>query len=104
MMVTPTSSFRGADRLAPAAAETCPSCGRNDGVSLPIPAAERSMLSDGRIIAGSLDKLWCPGCGLVRHRHPPTAAEISAIYSGAYGLPALTGTGEEARGRAYAAA
>jgi SAM-dependent methyltransferase len=62
------------------------------------------MLSDGRIIARSLEKLWCADCGLVRHRHPPTAAEISAIYSGAYGLPALTGTGEEARGRAYAAA
>jgi hypothetical protein len=82
MMVTPTGSIRGADRLAPVA-ETCPTCGRDDGVSLPIPAAERSMLSDGRIIARSLDKLWCPGCGLVRHRYPPTAAEISAIYSGA---------------------
>jgi hypothetical protein len=30
----------------------------------------------------------------------PTLAEISAIYSGAYGLPALTGTGEQFRGRA----
>lgn len=103
MMVTPTGSFRGAEELAPAA-ETCPGCGRRQGVGLPIPAAGRSMLSDGRIIARPLDKLWCGGCGLVRHRHPPTPAEISAIYSGAYGLPALTGTGEEARGRAYAAA
>ena len=60
------------------------------------------MLSDGRIIARPLDKLRCPGCGLIRHRHPPDAAEISAIYSGAYGLPALTGTGEQFRGKAYA--
>ncbi|WP_197521068.1 class I SAM-dependent methyltransferase [Bradyrhizobium icense] len=62
------------------------------------------MLSDGRIIARAIDKIWCPVCGLVRHRYPPAAAEISAIYSGAYGLPALTGAGEQARGRAYAAA
>jgi SAM-dependent methyltransferase len=62
------------------------------------------MLSDGRIIVRPLDKVRCAGCGLIRHRHPPAPAEISAIYSGAYGLPALTGTGEEARGRAYAAA
>src|SRR5437868_6202820 len=95
------SSIRGAIALA---TETCPTCACRQSVSLPIPAAGRSMLSDGRIIARSLEKLWCPGCGLVRHRNPPTAAEISAIYSGAYGLPALTGTGEEARGRAYAAA
>jgi hypothetical protein len=32
---------------------------------------------------------------LIRHRQPPMPAEISAIYSGAYGLPALTGTGEQ---------
>jgi 2-polyprenyl-3-methyl-5-hydroxy-6-metoxy-1,4-benzoquinol methylase len=102
-MVKPTGSIRGADGLA-LAAETCPGCGRHESISLPIPADRRSMLSDGRIIARPLDKLWCPGCGLVRHRHPPTAAEISAIYSGAYGLPALTGTGEQARGRAYAEA
>jgi SAM-dependent methyltransferase len=84
--------------------ETCPGCGRSDGVSLPIPAAEHSMLSDGRIVPRRLDKLCCPGCGLIRHRHPPSPAEISAIYSGAYGLPALTGNGEQARGRAYASA
>ncbi len=62
------------------------------------------MLSDGRIIARPIDKLWCPVCRLVRHRHPPAATEISAIYSGAYALPGLTGAGEQARGRAYAAA
>ncbi len=103
MMVTPTGSSRGAVEVA-SGAETCPGCGRRQGISLPIPAAGRSMLSDGRIIARSLDKVRCAGCGLICHRHPPAPAEISAIYSGAYGLPALTGTGEEARGRAYAAA
>ncbi|MDB5551018.1 MAG: hypothetical protein JWL86_1002 [Rhizobium sp.] len=103
MMVAPTGSIRGVDELA-LAAETCPSCGHNQSISLPIPAAGRSMLSDGRVIARALDKVKCRGCGLVRHRHPPAAVEISAIYSGAYGLPALTGTGEQSRGRAYAAA
>jgi hypothetical protein len=47
------------------------------------------------LIARRLDKLSCWGCGLIRHRQPPTPAEISAIYSGAYGLPALTGTDEQ---------
>jgi SAM-dependent methyltransferase len=103
MIMTPTDGIRGADRPA-LTADTCPACGRYDGLGLPIPVAGRSMLSDGRIIARPLDKLWCGGCGLVRHRHPPTPAEIAAIYSGAYGLPALTGSGEEARGTAYAAA
>jgi len=101
MTITPPGNIWGA---VTSAIETCPTCACRQSVSLPIPAAGHSMLSDGRIIARSLEKLWCPGCGLVRHRHPPTTAEISAIYSGAYGLPALTGTGEEARGRAYAAA
>src|SRR3977135_3983343 len=103
MMVTPIGRIRDADELA-LATGICPGCGRGDAVSLPIPAAESSMLSDGRVIARPLDKLWCPGCGLIRHRHPPAPAEISAIYSGAYGLPALTGTGEQFRGRAYASA
>jgi len=103
MMVSPTGSFRGAGQLAPGA-ETCPGCGRGEGVGLPVPAAGRSMLSDGRIIARSLDKIRCAACGLIRHRHPPAPAEISAIFSGAYGLPALTGSGEDARGRAYAEA
>ncbi|NOJ47790.1 class I SAM-dependent methyltransferase [Bradyrhizobium sp. WSM 1744] len=102
MVLAPTGSVQ-ADELTKAA-EICPSCGCDEGVSLPIPAAGRSMLSDGRIIARAIDKIWCPVCGLVRHRYPPAAAEISAIYSGAYGLPALTGAGEQARGRAYAAA
>jgi SAM-dependent methyltransferase len=103
MMVTPIGRIRDADAL-PLATEICPGCGRSDAVGLPIPAAERSMLSDGRVIARPLDKLWCRGCGLIRHRQPPTPAEISAIYSGAYGLPALTGSGEQFRGRAYASA
>src|ERR1700730_17081512 len=103
MMVTPIGRIRDADELA-LAIGICPGCGRGDAVGLPIPAAQRSMLSDGRVIARPLDKLWCPACRLIRHRHPPAPAEISAIYSGAYGLPALTGTGEEFRGRAYASA
>jgi SAM-dependent methyltransferase len=102
MTRTPIGRVRDADAL-PLAAEICPGCGRGDAVGLPIPAA-RSMLSDGRVIARPLDKLWCRGCGLIRHRQPPTPAEISAIYSAAYGLPALTGTGEQFRGRAYASA
>ena len=93
----PIGRVRDADAL-PLAAEICPGCGRGDAVGLPIPA-ERSMLSDGRVIARPLDKLWCRGCGLIRHRRTPTPAEISAIYSGAYALPALTGTGEQFRGR-----
>ena len=101
--MTTTTMGRGDADGSPRAGETCPGCGRSDAVSLPIPG-ERSMLSDGRIIARPLDKLRCPGCGLIRHRHPPDAAEISAIYSGAYGLPALTGTGEQFRGKAYASA
>jgi SAM-dependent methyltransferase len=102
MTGTPIGRVWDADAL-PLAAEICPGCGRGDAVGLPIPA-ERSMLSDGRVIARPLDKLWCRGCGLIRHRQPPTPAEISAIYSGAYGLPALTGTREQFRGRAYASA
>src|SRR5882757_5104142 len=101
--MTMTPMGRGAADGSSRARETCPGCGRSDAVSLPIPG-ERSMLSDGRIIARPLDKLRCPGCGLIRHRRPPTPAEISAIYSGAYGLPALTGTGEQFRGRTYASA
>jgi SAM-dependent methyltransferase len=101
-MAAPTSRAGQSNEL-PRAGETCPGCGSSASVGLPVPA-ERSMLSDGRIVARPLDKLWCRGCGLIRHRHPPTAAEISAIYSGAYGLPALTGSGEQFRGKAYAAA
>jgi len=101
--MTMTPIGRGDADGLPRASESCPGCGRSDAVSLPIPG-ERSMLSDGRIVARPLDKLRCPGCGLIRHRHPPDAAEISAIYSGAYGLPALTGTGEQFRGKAYASA
>ena len=86
----------------PLAAGPCPACGSGDAVGLPIPAADRSMLSDGRIIARSLNKLWCRGCGLVRHRHPLASAEISAIYSGSYGLPGMTGPAEQARGEVYA--
>jgi hypothetical protein len=97
MTRTPIGHVRDAAAL-PLAAEICRGCGRGDAVGLPIPAA-RSMLSDGRVIARPFDKLWCRGCGLIRHRRPPTPAEISAIYSGAYGLPALTGTGEQFRGR-----
>ena len=101
MTGTPSGRVRDADELRQAAG-VCPGCGRSDAVGLPIPAPERSMLSDGRMIARPLDKLWCRRCGLIRHRHPPTPAEISAIYSGAYGLPALTGSGEQFRARAYA--
>jgi hypothetical protein len=59
------------------AAEICPGCGRGDAVGLPIPA-ERSMRSDGRVIARRLDKLWCWGCGLIRHRQPKFPRSIPA--------------------------
>jgi SAM-dependent methyltransferase len=102
-MASSIGEVRGAEEL-PLVDGPCPACGSGGAIGLPIPAADRSMLSDGRIIARPLDKLWCRGCGLVRHRHPPAPAEVSAIYSGAYGLPALTGPGEQARGEAYASA
>ncbi|MBB3268199.1 SAM-dependent methyltransferase [Azospirillum sp. OGB3] len=60
------------------------------------------MLSDGRIHSCPLDKLRCTACGLIRHRHRLSPEGVAAIYDHDYSLPAMTGTAEDARGRAYA--
>lgn len=80
----------------------CPACGGGSADALPVPVADRAMLSDGRVLPVSLDKLRCPGCGLVRHRRRLDPEEVRAIYADGYSLPQMTGAAESARGRIYA--
>ena len=85
------------------AAGPCPACGAPDAVGLPIPVTDRSVVSDGRLVQRSLDKICCRECGLVRHRIRLTDTEVQKIYATDYSLPTRAGLADEARGRAYAA-
>jgi SAM-dependent methyltransferase len=81
----------------------CPACDAPDAFGLPIPVADRSVLSDGRIVRRPLDKICCRECGLVRHRTRLTDTEVGKIYATDYSLPMRAGSADEARGRVYAA-
>lgn len=49
-----------------------------------------------------LDKVGCRSCGLIRHREPLSPAEVAAIYTEDYGLPAQSSLADDARSEAYA--
>jgi 2-polyprenyl-3-methyl-5-hydroxy-6-metoxy-1,4-benzoquinol methylase len=83
--------------------ELCPACHASDAFGLPIPVADRSVLSDGRIVLRPLDKICCSECRLVRHRAQLTRAEVEKIYTSDYSLPMRAGATDETRGKAYAA-
>lgn len=80
----------------------CPACGNRESISLPSPSAERSVLSDGRIMERRLDKVACRACGLIRHRASLTHAEILSLYNEDYNLPGQASLADDARGEAYA--
>lgn len=71
--------------------------------ALPVPTPGRSILSDGRIVARSLEKASCLSCGLACRIEQVDAAAIKSIYSDSYSLSAVSPSADQARAAAYAA-
>ena len=89
--------------MAPAAGGErphCPLCGGNSA-ALPLPHADQSMLSDGRVIARALAKLSCIVCGAAFHAAETCGPDIREIYHGGYALAGAAPKSDAARARAY---
>ncbi len=84
------------------AAGSCPICGAIVA-RLTVPAAARSMLSDGRVVAVPLAKMSCLQCGLASHIAPVKASTARSVYGENYALSAASPAADMARARAYGA-
>jgi len=82
----------------------CPACGSADIRPLP-ELADRSMLSDGRIVPLALRRHACCACGLAAHAVPPSAEVTRTFFASGYDLYAHPAGNkfERERQRRYAA-
>ena len=80
----------------------CRACGSEALVALPIPHPDRALISDGRCLPRSLDKVSCLSCGLVSHSQPLDRTAVRQFYAESYALGAATGTAERDRADGYA--
>ena len=84
---------------------TCPACGSEQGVMLPLPHDYQSMLSDGRILNRPISKIHCSTCGLISHYCLLSSDEVTALYKhDNYFLPSLSRQGDEQRAKQYLSA
>lgn len=80
---------------------SCSLCG-GVTVLLPVLPANRSMLSDGRLVASSLGKLSCLECGATCHAHALSPDDVQGFYQpGAYSLSIVAPASDAARATAY---
>jgi hypothetical protein len=63
---------------------TCPLCGVDAWLLLPIPVPDRSMLSDGHIVTEPLKKCTCSVCGLVQHVDAQQDNNIKDFFGPSY--------------------
>ncbi len=97
----PNKRMQRGDILMPMRA--CPICGQDDRVRLPDPHVARSMLSDGRIWNGPLDKAACNSCGAVTHATILSAGDVQRFYDSDYDLGVDAGVSDVSRNLGYAA-
>ncbi|MGI9350704.1 MAG: class I SAM-dependent methyltransferase [Rhizobiaceae bacterium] len=79
----------------------CIACGSMDSIKLPVPVCNQSMLSDGKIVAKSLEKKKCRHCGMISHCRQLTSSQVAALYSEDYKLPVLSRQGDQERADLY---
>ena len=72
-----------------------------DSFKLPVPFHKQSALSDGTILAVSLEKKQCGVCGLISHCKQLTSSQVAALYSESYMLPVLSRQGDQERAEQY---
>lgn len=64
----------------------CRLCGSDGWLPLPVPHPDRSVLSDGTVVAEPLRKCTCIACGLLEHVTPPDAENIRTYFGSTYTL------------------
>lgn len=64
----------------------CLVCHADAWLLLPVPVANRSMLSDGSVLSEALKKCTCSSCGLVQHVTEPSENAIRNYFGSLYSL------------------